>query len=54
MLALQAKEYEFESIGNAELTINPIQVVLDGLLRGTKLIGYLLVAHSLRDTGDDR
>ena len=54
VLALQAVERELESIGNAELVINLVQVVLDDLLGGTELMGYLLVAHAQRDAGDDR
>jgi hypothetical protein len=53
VLPLQAVERKFESIGNADLVINLIQVVLDDLLGGTELMGYLLVAHAQRDAGDD-
>ena len=54
VLVMQEVERKFESIGNAELVINLPQVVLDDLFGGTELIGNLLIAHALRDAGDDR
>jgi hypothetical protein len=54
VLALQAVERKLGSIGNVQLAIDLAQVVLDDLLGGTELMGYLLVAHAHRDAGDDR
>ena len=51
---VQAIERQFEAIGDAKLVIDLAQVIFDDLLRGPKLVGNLLVALALSDTGDDR